>query len=87
MHFHEHRRHSRRILPILLSVLLLVLVLAGAYIFLPELGQSSVPYATTEHGWNLILVNEQHRIPKDWDPELTELSNGQKVDSRIYPDL
>lgn len=88
MLFSEHRRHSRRILPILLSVLLLAaLVLAGAYLFLPELGQSSVPYATMEHGWNLILVNQQHQIPKDWNPELTELSNGQKVDSRIYPDL
>ena len=72
MLFSEHRRHSRRILPILLSVLLLAaLVLAGAYLFLPELGQSSVPYATMEHGWNLILVNQQHQIPKDWNPELS----------------
>lgn len=43
--------------------------------------------ASTEYGWNLILVNDDYKVPKDWDIELTELSNGQSVDSRIYPDL
>ena len=38
-------------------------------------------------GWNLILVNREHLIPKDYKVELTELSNGEKVDSRIYPAL
>ena len=37
--------------------------------------------------WNLILVNSNHRIPNDYEVDLTELSNGQKVDSRIYPEL
>ncbi len=35
----------------------------------------------------LVLVNSENRIPRDWDIEFTELRNGQKVDSRIYPDL
>ena len=43
--------------------------------------------ANTENGWNLILVNQDYKMPPDWDIELTELSNGQSVDSRIYPDL
>lgn len=43
--------------------------------------------ADTDHGWNLILVNRDYYIPKDYEVELTELSNGEKVDSRIYPDL
>ena len=43
--------------------------------------------ASTVYGWNLILVNQDYKVPKDWDIELTELSNGQSVDSRIYPDL
>lgn len=43
--------------------------------------------ASTEYGWNLILVYDDYKVPKDWDIELTELSNGQSVDSRIYPDL
>ncbi|RSX53701.1 D-Ala-D-Ala carboxypeptidase VanY [Bifidobacterium goeldii] len=38
--------------------------------------------------WNLIVVNRWHRIPDDYpQPELTTLSNGEQVDSRIYPDL
>ena len=38
-------------------------------------------------GWNLILVNDDYRIPRNYEVELTELSNGEKVDSRIYPQL
>ncbi len=35
----------------------------------------------------LILVNGSNPIPENYETELTELSNGQSVDSRIYPDL
>ena len=37
--------------------------------------------------WNLILVNENYRIPDDYRIEFTVLANGEKVDSRIYPEL
>ena len=37
--------------------------------------------------WNLIVVNRWNEIPKNYNVTLTELPNGQKVDSRIYPDL
>ena len=37
--------------------------------------------------WNLIVVNRWNEIPEDYSVTLTELSNGQKVDSRIYPYL
>ena len=37
--------------------------------------------------WNLILVNQDHAIPEGWSQELTTLSNGTQVDSRIYPEL
>ena len=37
--------------------------------------------------WNLILVNNEHALPKGYSPELMTLSNGVQVDSRIYPDL
>ena len=37
--------------------------------------------------WNLIVVNRWNELPEDYSVELTELSNGQKVDSRIYPAL
>lgn len=37
--------------------------------------------------WNLIVVNRWNPIPENYSVELTVLSNGQKVDSRIYPHL
>lgn len=37
--------------------------------------------------WNLVLVNKENEIPSDWNCELTELSNGERVDSRVYPHL
>ena len=37
--------------------------------------------------WNLIVVNRWNELPEDYSVELTELSNGQKIDSRIYPYL
>lgn len=43
--------------------------------------------AETSLGWNLILVNKDHSVPRNYDVELTTLSNGKKVDSRIYPSL
>lgn len=40
-----------------------------------------------EQQWYLILVNEKNSIPKNYSFELTELSNGRSIDSRIYPEL
>ena len=37
--------------------------------------------------WDLVIVNRWNKIPDNYSVSLTELSNGQKVDSRIYPDL
>ncbi len=39
--------------------------------------------------WYLLLVNRTHPLPEGYqnDLELTELDNGQSVDSRIYPAL
>ena len=38
-------------------------------------------------GWNLVVVNRWSELPEDYDIELMELSNGQKIDERIYPYL
>ncbi len=40
-----------------------------------------------KEAWQLILVNKWHPMPEDYQVELTELSNGQSVDSRMYPSL
>lgn len=54
---------------------------------LPKILQSEKSFADTSGEWNLILVNRNHYIPNNYQVELTELSNGKKVDSRIYPEL
>lgn len=40
-----------------------------------------------EEEWMLVLVNRTHPVPSGFTKEFTDLSNGQRVDSRIYPDL
>lgn len=37
--------------------------------------------------WNLVVVNRWNELTEDYDIELMELSNGQKIDERIYPYL
>lgn len=37
--------------------------------------------------WRLILVNASHKIPENYAITLLTLSNGRKIDERIYPDL
>lgn len=54
---------------------------------LSTLWQSGDQEADTSVAWNLILVNWDHYIPKNYQVELTKLSNGKQVDSRIYPEL
>ena len=87
----ERRYKSRKrfLIPIFIVVLLITVFIANTiqttdfFSFL----MSSGPVASTDHGWNLILVNQNYRVPNNWDINLTELSNGQSVDSRIYPEL
>ncbi len=43
--------------------------------------------AGSQQEWYLMLVNNDHSIPKNYQVELTTLDNGREVDSRIYPDL
>lgn len=54
---------------------------------LPHIFKQENSVANTSGEWNLILVNRSHYIPNNYQVELTELSNGKKVDSRIYPKL
>lgn len=37
--------------------------------------------------WNILLVNKDHPVPDDYEIDFTELSNGERIDSRIYPEL
>lgn len=56
--------------------------------YIERLVQAEKRHVTQDYKeWNLILVNSWNEIPEDYDVTLTELSNDQKVDSRIYPYL
>ena len=82
----RRKKRTKRLI-VLLSLLLLGIV--GFRNIFPNLGDVFQYHhvASGEYGWNLILVNRDNYIPDDYTVELTELSNGQKVDSRIYPSL
>lgn len=88
------KRRGKLFIGVLLAAILAYGLIAHAEINIPDLPLSTIAdlidfhdTANEDHGWNLILVNRDHYIPEDYTVELTELSNGQKVDSRIYPDL
>lgn len=56
--------------------------------FIPDIGrETAVPEAEIPEDRFLILVNSKNSIPEGYVPELTELANGERVDSGIYPDL
>ena len=76
------------VLGVLLAAILALLFCLGRFAgrgpFAPGVAQAK--YSSSS--WSLIVVNRWNRIPDDYPaPKLTRLSNGESVDSRIYPDL
>lgn len=79
-------RRGRRRVPY--GLWLLLFLAAGILLyFRSALFSPGYDYASEENGWNLILVNREHHIPRDYEVELMSLSNGERVDARIYPKL
>ena len=74
-----------KLLKVIVAVYLLLILyqlISNVYSKLSNTHEIQVPKE-----WNLIVVNRWNELPEDYDVELTELSNGQMVDSRIYPYL
>ncbi|MBC6678511.1 M15 family metallopeptidase [Zhenpiania hominis] len=67
----------------LLLMAVIILLAAGMMAFKGGIART----ADESLGWNLMLVNSQYRIPDDYSMDLIRLSNGEQVDSRIYPAL
>ena len=67
-------------------MLAMILLLAAILFCRWALKEAFEPAANSDE-WNLILVNNKHHLPRDYEVELTLLDNGERVDSRIYPDL
>lgn len=56
----------------------------------PESGQTEdgqTDNGQDDESWALILVNRDHPLPADYQIDIVELSNGERVDARIYPKL
>ncbi len=82
------RRKCWKVIPILFLIYFSVGVIQNRDSIIPFLlerigvndDSHSIPVSEE---WNLIVVNRWNEIPEDFSISLTELSNGQSVDSRI----
>lgn len=68
-----------KVIVVVYLLLILYQLIGNVYSKLSNTHEIQVPKE-----WNLIVVNRWNELPEDYDVELTELSNGQMVDSRIY---
>lgn len=85
---YKNRRKRKWWLGILISLCVVCGILAGwAGLTWDGLGSMGASQSREDRPWNLILVNKDHPIPEDYSVTLLELSNGEKVDERIYPKL
>lgn len=80
---------KRRFIKIFRRCTFLPLLIAAAILFVPRIAGILLPLPVfgSFPEWNLVLVNPEHRLPKSDAPALTELWNGERVDTRIYPAL
>ena len=90
----RRRKNILRVFILLMTIIITVVMwrtikinVQVGELILPKILQSEKSFADTSGEWNLILVDRNHYIPDNYQVELTELSNGKKVDSRIYPEL
>ncbi len=60
---------------------------AGLARNLTEIQLTAQAQKPAEEDWQLILVNPWNKLPEDFQVELKKLSNGLRVDARIYDDL
>ena len=86
----RRRKNILRVFILLMTIIITVVMwrtikidVQGGELTLPKILQSEKSFADTSGEWNLILVDRNHYIPNNYQVELTELSNGKKVDSRI----
>lgn len=94
MRRYQKRKHTKKgllvaIILIIAGYIIFNCLVAILYLTSPDYDNKSNQknIADVSFGWNLILVNYDNYIPDDYEIELTELSNGEKIDSRIYPEL
>lgn len=65
----------------------LIIIVYGIFILSNIIQEIDIHHISQSTDWKLIVVNRWNEIPDNYNVILTELSNGQKIDRRIYPDL
>ena len=81
----KKKNRTKKLLKLTVATCLLLTISYLALDFCSGLGLSHKVRVSED--WKLIVVNRWNKLPEDYRIELTELSNGEKVDSRIYPAL
>lgn len=80
-------RHKTSIMKNALFFVAFAAVVLCAIYFMGGIDSQGSPASSPDHGWSLILVNAEHALAKNQEGELTTLSNGERIDTRIYPPL
>ena len=82
------KKKGKWIVKLLKAVVMVYLLLILFQLIADAYSRLSVTHTIpVSEEWNLIVVNRWNVLPEDYSVELMELSNGQKIDSRIYPAL
>lgn len=94
------KRNKKLLWNIIIAALIIAIILLCVNIFRGTLGSDKKEISNnldslfgetksenTSENWTLTLVNKWNTLPSDYNFELTELSNGEKIDSRVYPYL
>ncbi|WP_241519533.1 M15 family metallopeptidase [Bifidobacterium callitrichidarum] len=91
---YRYERAAKAVAKLIIATVAAAAIITGALFGLGRIAHwgpfaPGIPEARySAQSWNTIVVNRWHRIPDDYPaPELTQLANGQQVDSRIYPEL
>ncbi len=86
----HHTSRARKIVRIILILAFFAVLLACGKLLIDKDSINDlweVSPTNKADTWSLILVNGWNTIPDDYEVDLTQLSNGQSVDTRIYPSL
>ena len=82
------KKKTNRLVKILKTIVTIYLLMIVCRVIGDIYSGSSIAHRIPiSEEWNLIVVNKWNELPENYSVELIELTNGQKVDSRIYPYL
>ncbi len=80
----KEKKRFRALVLIFLTVF--IMAVTGDMLYKRE-DRLFVKEATMENGKMLILINDKNKVPKDYAVKLVTLTNGERIDSGIYPRL